>query len=675
MVSTASSTLWITRQLDLWALAGQAIAIVASLTLRRRPHPWQQSPVVLNLGMLAVVVATIAVAVSGKPSTVALAHFAALTQGLQLLDARPRRSEFLLVALALFQVLLASSLTDSVFFVPLLACFVVATAWTLIVHTLRTEALEAGMPSALPAAITPGLLRTTLLASTASIALALLLFVLLPRMESALARGTGFGASTALVGFSDRVELGDLGRLRQDRSVALRIETLKGEPPDLREAYWRGLAFDTFDGRSWSISPPRRHLVARSTELGVGLQPRQGKVNLIQRIVREPVASGVLFSAGDALVLHGPLRFVERDVNGGLYAASQARDRLRYTVSSQTRSPSDADLLHDRSRPPPEDGARFLALSPFDPAVAGLAEQIVAGRAEDAARVRALENYLRRTGRYTDTPPRLSADDPRSPVEAFLLGERAGHCEYFATAMVVLSRSLGIPARLVNGFAGGENNRIGGFIELSRSDAHAWVEVYYEKAGWVRYDPTPPDLRLRRSAGSWFDPLRSLGSAVELWWFRRVVDFDRSDQLRALRGGWLTWRRLRTGEVPAKPRSFLSLGEWRFAEVWVLRLIAGALVTLVATWLLRRGCRRRRSSPTLPRSYARALRLLERRGLVREASATARDFARQVHGVVPPAAASAFDALTDAYLEERFGGRVALSARSQYRRLRAALRA
>jgi transglutaminase-like putative cysteine protease len=674
MVSTASSTLWITRQLHPWALACQVIAIVASLTLRRRPHSWQQSAVALNLGMLAVVVATIAVAVGGEPAIVALAHFAALTQGLQLLDARPRRSEFLLVALALFQVLLASSLTDSVFFVPLLACFVVATAWTLIVHTLHTEALEAGMPSALPAALTPGLLRTTLLASAASIVLALLLFVLLPRMDSALTRGVGLGANTALVGFSDRVELGDLGRIRQDRSLALRIETLKGEAPALREAYWRGLAFDTFDGRSWSIRSPRRQLVARSTELGVGLPARRGVVNLIQRIVREPVASGVLFSAGEALALHGPLRYVERDVNGGLYAASQARDRLRYTVSSQTRSPSDADLLQDRSRPPAEEGARFLALPPFDPAVARLAEQIVAGRAEDAARVRALEDYLRRTGRYTDTPPRLSAHDPRSPVEAFLLGERAGHCEYFATAMVVLSRSLGIPARLVNGFAGGENNRIGGFVELSRADAHAWVEVHYERAGWVRYDPTPPDLRLRRAAGFWFDPLRSLGSAIELWWFQRVVDFDRSDQLRALRSGWLAWRRLRTGAAAAEPRSLLSLGEWRFAKVWVVRLIAGALAALVVTWLLRRR-RWHRSRPTLPRSYARALRLLERRGLVREASATAHDFARQVRGVVSPAAAAAFDALTDAYLEERFGGRVALLAPSQYRRLRAALRA
>ncbi|MDH5308187.1 MAG: hypothetical protein OEW02_13475, partial [Myxococcales bacterium] len=160
MVTLASATLWITQQLAVWTVALQGTALLLSLWRRNAPFAWQRSPIALNLIMAGVSAATVRVALHGEPSTIALAHFAALAQGLQLLDARPRRTEFLLVALALFQVVLAANLTDSVFFTPLLVAFLFATVWTLLVHTLRSEALEAGEARELERAITPGLLRT-----------------------------------------------------------------------------------------------------------------------------------------------------------------------------------------------------------------------------------------------------------------------------------------------------------------------------------------------------------------------------------------------------------------------------------------------------------------------------------------------------------------------------------
>ena len=161
------------------------------------PFAWQTNPWVLNahhgrdLGR-----APRRSRCGGEPSTIALAHFAATTQGLQLLDARPRRTEYLLVALALFQVVLAANLTDSVFFTPLLIAFVFAAVWTLIVHTLRSEALEAGQPRELPRAFTPGLARTTLRSRRASRwLLAMVLFVALPRLRSNVVRGPGRSAA------------------------------------------------------------------------------------------------------------------------------------------------------------------------------------------------------------------------------------------------------------------------------------------------------------------------------------------------------------------------------------------------------------------------------------------------------------------------------------------------
>jgi transglutaminase-like putative cysteine protease len=673
LVIVASATLWITGQLGPGTVAAQALAIAYSFVRRARPHAWQRSPLALNVGMFGIVGQTIAVALRGEPSTVALAHFAALTQGLQLVDARPRSTEYLLVALALFQVILASNLTDSVFFPPLLIAFLLATVWTLLVHTLRSEAIEAGDPGAVTRAITPGLLHTTLVASGLAVVLALALFVALPRLRSNMVAGTGLAPAFAASGFSSRVALGDIGRIREDPKLALRVETLQGAAPPAAERYWRGLAFDHFDGTAWSITPPGRFPVAGSPEGGVGFGPRPNVVNLIERIVREPVEAGVLFASGDPRQLQGTVRRVERDSGGGLYAPGQADERIRYTVATYLHRWRDEDLRRDRALAPARTGARYLELPPLAPRIAELAREITSGASSDAERVRAIERTLMVRGRYPREAPAL---DPSrgSPVEAFLTGQLAGHCEYFASGMVVLARSLGIPARLVNGFAGGRENGIGGFIEVRRSDAHSWVEVHFARAGWVAYDPTPADLRATAAASlSLSERASELASALELWWYQRVVGFDRSDQIAALRRGWLAWQGSGDDEAPAErsPADAWS-GVGPEPSGWIRpALLLAALVGGGA--LLRRRWRPSARSG-VPRAYLAALRLLARRGLVRGAGTTARAFAQRVARERPGDGALAFATLTESYLEERFGGRPARAGADELRALRRALR-
>jgi protein-glutamine gamma-glutamyltransferase len=653
LVAVASITLAITGQLEPWALAATGAALAVSLWRRSAPFGWQTNDWILNIFMMGITTGTTIVALSGQPSTVALAHFAATTQGLQLLDARPRRTEFLLVALALFQVVLAANLTDSVFFTPLLVAFVFAAVWTLLVHTLRSEALEAGQARDLPRAFTPGLVRMTLVASGFAVLLAVLLFAVLPRLRSSVVRGPSLGGAF-VSGFADRVELGALGRIRSDSSVVMRVETLEGSPP--ADAYWRGLAFDTFDGRAWSITPPDRALVPGSAEGGVGLGLEPDRYDLVQRIVREPVEGGVLFRVGDTRGVQGTIRLLERDVSGGLYTASQSDERVRYTVRSLSAQPDDDALQADRAVPPSRNGNRVLARAPLSPAVAELAARIIADAdaRDDAGRARAIERWLTSHGRYTDTPPDPPADGS-SPLERFLLGELAGHCEYFASGMVVLAREVGLPARLVNGFAGGRTNEIGGFVVVAQSDAHAWVEIHYERAGWVRYDPTPADLRARAEPMlSFSDRIADVASALELWWFQRVVGFDRSDQIAVLKRAWLAWHGRKSESDPPHAAPAFA---WRAAldrRDWVIGIGAGAALCAAgaALWQRRRG----RAGEAHP-SYARALRLLARRGLVRADGATARSFAREVGAALPLGAGAAFAELTEAYLCERFGAR------------------
>jgi len=653
----ATATLAVTGQLAPPALGTALLCMAAAAFWRERPLGFQRNAWLLNAALGAIAALSVALWVRGALALVALAHFALLTQALQLLDARPRKSEFLLVALALFQVVLAANLTDSMLFPPLLFVFAVTAVWTLMVHTIRAEAIEAGEPAAAQRVLTRQLFGMTCVASLATIAIAVAIFPLIPRVRSGAFLSAGFGGGLGLSGFSDRVELGDLGRIRLDPAMALRVQTLEGTAPGAENAYWRGLAFDHFDGRSWSVTPDAREFVLGSSEMGIAVGSHPRGARLVQRIVREPVASGVLFAAGKGLQLRGAVGRVERDVNGGLYAFPTASERISYVVTTAVETAGDGALRQDRSELPRDDAGRYLQLPALAPEVGALAREIGAGLASDAERVRALELYLRHNGRYTDTPP-AHGSEKRSPIESFLLDRTEGHCEYFASAMVVLARSLGIPARLVNGFAGGEDNAILGFTELRQSSAHTWVEVHYDRAGWVRYDPTPPDLRLAgASALSASDRLAALQSALEFFWFRNVIDFDRGRQAAALRGLWQSWHAWRTslGDRGVKRDTQRDAGP--SLSLPPLVLLGGmAILGGLATFLLRR---RRQQKDPVPTYYAQALRLLARRGARRDPGDTARAFAARSAAALGPEPALAFAQLTEIYLAERFGGRSA----------------
>ena len=657
MVLVATATLTITGQLAIWAIVAALMAIGFSFARRLTPLRHQRSPIVLNLGLGAILLLSSFVFLQTHSSTIALAHFAALTQGLQLMDARPRQSEFMLVTLSLFQVVLAANLTDSVFFLLLTLLFLVATSWTLMVHTLRSEAIEAGEHHPGPRQVHGGLIRLTAMASVFSVLLALVLFGVLPRFRSSIIQSRTAN-SQAVAGFTDRVELGTIGQIRLDKAVVLRVETLEGEAPPTRHGYWRGLSFDHFDGRLWSVTPPIHSAPGGSPTFGIDLARRPARQALVQRIVREPVQGSVLFGAGEARKVSGAIHRVEVDVNGSLYAPGQMDERIRYTIRTEAHQPDDEALRRDRTAAPARREDAFLDLPALSGEIPLLAASIVKGAANDADRVRAVEAHLRSQGRYTDAPPAMNTAGGRSPVEGFLLDEMSGHCEYFASGMVILVRSLGIPSRLVNGFAGGRKNELGDFVELRRSDAHTWVEVHYEDAGWVRYDPTPPDLRLRAAVPpSFADHLSDVASAIELWWYQRVVDFDTSDQVQAIRFTYSLWQAWHEpAPRPEQTDGLAPASNWKIgAGKSALPVLLLVLIVAGGIAIARRLEKRSEGSVPMPGYYASALRLLRRRGHTRTPSCGARDFAATLEARIPEAASTAFRSLTESYLAERFG--------------------
>ena len=160
---------------------------------------------------------------------------------------------------------------------------------------------------------------------------------------------------------------------------------------------------------------------------------------------------------------------------------------LRYEISSflpreplRRRSSPDV-VLRDAER------MRYLQLPPLDPRIPELAHA-VAGNGGEADRAALLEKHLRTQYAYTLDLPTA---EPADPLADFLFSRRKGHCEYFASAMTVMLRTSGIPARLVNGFQSGTFNPMSGLYVIRGSDAHSWVEAFLPGTGWTVFDPTP----------------------------------------------------------------------------------------------------------------------------------------------------------------------------------------
>jgi len=167
----------------------------------------------------------------------------------------------------------------------------------------------------------------------------------------------------------------------------------------------------------------------------------------------------------------------------------------------------------------------YLELPPIDPRIRKLAEEITAGSQNAYDKAANIERYLITRYAYTLDLTGPRADDP---LANFLFVRRAGHCEYFASALTVMLRAIGIPARYVTGFLPGEFNDLAGDYIVRQSDAHTWVEVYFPSYGWITFDPTPPG---NGKQGGLFDRFTLYWDWFQSTWSEWIVNYDFSHQI------------------------------------------------------------------------------------------------------------------------------------------------
>lgn len=485
-------------------------------------------------------------------------------------------------------------------------------------------------------------------------ALALPLFLIAPRSGAAALTRSGGGLSN-FIGFSENVTLGQIGTLKQDDGLVMRVRVVDQTPRELR---WRGVALDEFTGKAWkkSVQARQNDLV---TDRGGGLY-QFGTARSVDRLTRqtfflEPLESPVLFAAPRVVGIQGDLPFVRIDTEGSVQSRRRDFERIMYTAISDTNEPRMDELREDRT-PYPLSFYRYLQLpDDLDPRIDTLATAIVlranASNRYDAAK--AIETHLQTAYGYS---LEMKAGGP-DPLADFLFNVKSGHCEYYSTAMAVLLRSRGIAARVVNGFLPGEYNEAAGAYTVRQSDAHSWVEVYFpETRAWVTFDPTPSAGRVEPMRTGLAAQLQKYAEAFELLWFQYVVGYDKQEQrslatsvnnqvfeyARVLSTVLETVTSYLTGNVLVI--ALLILG---VAFVGFVVLFGKGFWRWVRTGAIRSAEEGRTYSSV--QFYERLISLMEQRGLSRDRHLTPLEFAKNLKS-------NEALLITRAYNRVRFGG-------------------
>ncbi len=409
--------------------------------------------------------------------------------------------------------------------------------------------------------------------------LAALLFVAMPRFEAhSLLQPTQPRMQTS--GFSDQVELGDFAR-QLDPTVMMRVEPAQPLPEDalndfrrrISDLYWRGATLGYFTGRGWRQLPGRAAaMIRRGGDIGAA----RGGLDIA--VYREATDHGYLpLPQGLSAIVRMPEMAVVRRDGALLFDRPPAR-RLR--IRMQTAGREQPALAAWRAPLPQEMSRRLVP--------AALRAWVAAQRRGGEAPVATLQRLRRILQGWTYD---LQAPvDAQHPVASFLRMRR-GHCELYATALALAARELGLPARVVNGYFGGEWNEVGGFLLLRRQHAHSWVEVWLD-GRWQLMDATPPSRW--QMSGVRFQALDDVWESIRLGWYRYVLEFQDSDRAALLRG---LWERIE--------RHVLVLAGLLLAALPGLRLLRrrrprrrGSLWPLLDAWLKRHG-RERSPSQTL----------------------------------------------------------------------------
>ncbi len=612
---------------------------------------------------------------TGRFGVDALAHLIVFLAAVKLLQVKKDRDWVFLYLISFFEVLLAAGLSFSPVFLGSLSLYLLCAISTVLAFEIHKR--KRSIPATETKLLVPPdsrvfinlprrrakrsveALRLPLVAVCLLLlifVLALPLFLIAPRTGAAGIMRGGGGLSS-LIGFSDSVTLGQIGELKRDDAVVMHVR-LEGAQAERNDVRWRGVALDEFTGKGWKKSDAARRSELITNDRGLFQLGTTQALNRLttQTVFLEPIESPILFAASRPVAIQGEFPSVRVDAEGSVQSRRVGFNRIMYKALSDLTAPHPTVLQNDRVRYS-EAYRRYLEIpGDLDPRIAARTNAIVvnahARNRYDIAR--AIESQLQEEYGYSLD---MRASGPE-PLSDFLFDIKAGHCEYFATAMAVMLRTQGVASRVVNGFLPGEYNDAAGAYTVRQSDAHSWVEVYFpETRSWVTFDPTPIAGRREPVSSGFGAQLGKYAAALELLWFQYVVDYDQQEQ-RSLASSVSNQvgRYRRSMELAV---SALAASVARFKQSSIAILVATILALLLVFLAIRlkkvgwsRLFKARPATVSDETSaiefYERLMAVLSKQGLRRDAHLTPLEFAGVVNS--QPAVA-----LTHAYNRVRFG--------------------
>lgn len=476
--------------------------------------------------------------------------------------------------------------------------------------------------------------------SLQAVPIGILLFLVIPKIEPLWNMPSAKSAET---GLSEKVTPGDIANLSQSTELAFRA-TFDTDIPTMQSRYWRAIVLEEFDGKTWSISPRRKTSKRYNYQLKNRFDPRLSGPFFEYEVIAEPTHQPWLYALDVANSYHKEL-WVGRDYQ--LQRIKPLQSQFKYRVRSYYQNNLDEgipDLDQTLNLKLPDNG---------NPRTRDWVKSIRTQFPNDIEFINKVAEHFANGGyQYTLRPSAM----PHNPVDQFLFDDKAGFCAHYAGAMTLVMRLAGIPARMVTGYLGGEM-RGDEYMSVYQYDAHAWVEVWQNDIGWVRYDPTAlaaPDRLLygleeavayensflsespfalaKLKNIAWLNELRGLMEDADYLWSRWLLGFDQQKQLDLF-------------------ESIIgNLSPYRIAGLTIgVMLFIGFLLALfhIRIWFPK-------IEDPLLHYYQSLLITLKKQGITKPAGMAANDFISVVKSYAKPACSRHFQELTQEFVRLRY---------------------
>jgi len=659
--------------------------------LSQRTATWLVAAYILFFPMDALFISRIFVGNSSNPplfaALLAAVHFLIVATLIRFYSATTDRDALFLAMLSFAGVLASAVMTVDTMFVAFFFAFLLFAAATFAGMELRngargTVSLAAGVHPRRERRLARALSLAVLFVAIGSFCVGSVLFFFFPRFNAGYLGRANFNP-TLITGFSENVELGQIGEIKKSSQVVMRVQT--GRPIGYDRLRWRGVALSNFDGKRWTAAERGVQPMMPAPDGWIYLLDKPSPADsespgFYYTVYLEPLATDAIFVPGHPVSIKGNFggegsssyyglrrSYVLRDSMDSLINPFHNYAAMRYNGFSRLPILNAAKLRAAPTQYSEEISSLYLQLPNLDPRIPEFAKEITKDAKTPFDQALAIESHLRNHFTYTLNLAGKPGDDP---LAYFLFVTHAGHCEYYASAMTIMLRTLGVPSREVNGFLPGDYNDLGGDYIVRASDAHSWVEVYFPENGWVVFDPTPA------AAGSEAGILTRLGRYidwVQITWSEWVVGYDFTHQMAMAQNlqqtsrSWSTnFRRWYLQKEDATRIRLRAWGLQHAERSWALPLaLIMILLALRFRWIEAAASRIRlffqvrasdtgRPNPQLAsRMYAELLRILSKRGLARQETQTPLEFAA---GVNSPELAPSIHEFTRIYLQARFSG-------------------